>query len=59
MDKKELIDNINIKFKENLKNSSMSYSRINKSKAVWWFNIRFSKFAKNVHLLLNSKDHVL
>lgn len=57
MEKKQLIKYINTHFKGNLNNGNTSYSQINKAKAVWWFNIRVSRFVEDVHLLLNAMDH--
>ena len=37
----------------------LGYENINKSKDVWWFNIRKDKFNKDVHLLLNSENKVI
>lgn len=54
--KKEII---NLEFKADLKSSNTSYSKINKSKEVWWFNVPVPKFSDDVHLLLNSEQFVL
>lgn len=40
--------------KEYFKSSLLSYSKINKSKAVWWFNIRTERFSDNVDIFLNT-----
>ena len=57
--KKEIIDFINITKGIHLNSSNTSYSKINKSKEVWWFNIRTSKFNDEVQLLLNNKNEVI
>jgi hypothetical protein len=54
--KSELITLINTRYKASLNNSNTSYSKINKSKAVWWFNIATSKFNAPVNLLLKTED---
>ena len=59
MEKKQIIDYINNQHKGHLTKGNTSYSSINKSKAVWWFNIPVTKFEKDVHLLLGAKDHSL
>lgn len=57
--KKEIIDFINTTNKTSLTNINTSYSKINKSKAVWWFNIRKDKFKNDVHLLLKSNNTII
>jgi|TARA_B110000902_G_scaffold26484_1_gene28850 hypothetical protein len=57
--KKEIIDFINTTKGVFINNINTSYSNINKSKDVWWFNIRKDKFNKDVHLLLNSENKVI
>ncbi|WP_417857538.1 hypothetical protein [Xanthomarina gelatinilytica] len=57
MTKKELIAFINQNYDGGLNNSNTSFSSINKSKEVWWFNIAVSKFADDVHLLLNTSEY--
>ena len=47
--KKECIAAINLKYKAGLSNINTSYSNINKSKNVWWFNIATSKFKAPVN----------
>jgi hypothetical protein len=32
---------------------------MNKSKEVWWFNVRTNKFNEDVHLLLNDENKVI
>lgn len=59
MDKMQLIDFINHQFKGNLNTGNTSYSSINKSKEVWWFNIPVHKFSDDVHLLLNATDKAI
>lgn len=50
---------INERHNAGLNNANTSYSKINKSKEVWWFNIHVSKFANDVHLLLNMTDSAI
>lgn len=57
--KKEIIDYINATKGSHLNNSNTSYSKINKSKEVWWFNVRTDKFNEDVHLLLNNESEVI
>lgn len=57
--KKEIIDFINATKGTYLNNSNTSYSKINKSKNVWWFNVRTNKFNDDVHLLLNTDSKVI
>ena len=59
MNKKELIIYINQKHIGSLSSKNTSYSNINKSKDVWWFNISVSKFQGNVNLLLNDTNKVI
>lgn len=54
--KKELITYINATKGASLTTSNTSYSKINKSKEVWWFNINLTKFNEDVHLLLNTES---
>ncbi|MBO0592920.1 hypothetical protein I2486_16065 [Cellulophaga sp. E16_2] len=56
--KNEIIDFINRTRKASLTISNTSYSKINKSKDVWWFNITTSKFSTPVNLLLQIEDGV-
>ena len=56
--KKECIAAINLQYKAGLSNINTSYSNINKSKNVWWFNIPMSKFKAPVNLLLKTEDGV-
>ena len=56
--KQECIAAINLKYKAGLSNINTSYSNINKSKNVWWFNIATSKFKAPVNLLLKTEDGV-
>lgn len=58
MKKKEIISHINKNHKGCLNSSNTSYSSINKSKNVWWFNISTSKFKAPVNLLLKIEDGV-
>ena len=57
--KKEIIDYINATKGAYLNSSNTSYSKINKSKEVWWFNVRTDKFNSDVHLLLNTESKVI
>ncbi|MFC4633348.1 hypothetical protein ACFO3O_05485 [Dokdonia ponticola] len=57
--KKEIIAYINATKGTYLNNSNTSYSKINTSKTVWWFNIRTDKFNDDVHLLLNDKTKAI
>lgn len=59
MDKAQLITLINQNHKTVLNSTNTSFSSINKSKEVWWFNIAVSKFNSDVHLLLSDSDHAL
>jgi hypothetical protein len=57
--KKEIMGYINATKGDYLINSNTSYSKINKSKEVWWFNVRNDKFSNDVHLLLNAENKVI
>ena len=57
--KKEIIDYINTTKGGSLTSGNTSYSKINKSKDVWWFNVRTNKFNSNVHLLLKTEIQVI
>jgi hypothetical protein len=59
MTKSQLIDHINQNHKAGLNGSNTSFSSINKSKEVWWFNIAVPKFNEDVHLLLSSSNYAL
>lgn len=59
MDKKELMDYINQNYKAGLNSRNTSFSNINKSKEVWWYNVTVTKFTDDVHLLLNTKQYAL
>lgn len=59
MTKKELIDHINGEFNSALTTSNTSYSKINVSKEVWWFNVPTHKFDGNVNLLLKTEEKVI
>lgn len=52
--KKNLIEYINKTYKAELTSSNTSFSEINKSKDVWWFNISKEKFKYPVNLLLKT-----
>ncbi len=54
MIKKQLIDLVNQKHKGDLNSRNTSFSNINKSKKVWWFNVPLVKFKEDVNLLLNT-----
>lgn len=57
--KKEIIEYINKTAGADLTNKNTSYSKINKSKEVWWFNVKLDRFAEDVHLLLNTETKVI
>jgi hypothetical protein len=57
--KKEIIDFINATKRGSLNNNNTSYSKINTSKEVWWFNVPVDKFNEEVHLLLNTTGKVI
>jgi hypothetical protein len=59
MTKTELITYINQNHKGGLNSANTSFSSINKSKEVWWFNIPVTKFNSDVHLLLSASNYVL
>lgn len=59
MTKKELIACINLTHGADLNGSSASFSSINKSKEVWWFNVPVAKFNSDVHLLLSTGNYAL
>lgn len=42
-----------------LNSSNTSYSNINKSKQVWWFNVPVQKFVGEVNLLLRGNEEVI
>ncbi|MDT0552116.1 hypothetical protein [Urechidicola vernalis] len=50
---------INQQYKAGLRVSNTAYSKINKSKEVWWFNVSVHKFTEDVHLLLNDNNQAL
>jgi hypothetical protein len=56
--KKECIDAVNLQYKAGLSNANTSYSKVNKSKDVWWFNIPTAKFKATVNLLLKVESGV-
>lgn len=57
--KKQFIDYINATEKASLTIKNTSFSNINKSKNVWWFNVQVKKFTEDVHLLLNTESNVI
>jgi hypothetical protein len=59
MTKSQLIAQINQTHKGGLNNANTSFSSINKSKEVWWFNIPVPKFNEDAHLLLSGSDYAL
>ena len=59
MTKNQLISHINNIHNSRLDNSNTFFSNINKSKSVWWFNIKISKFDSDVNLLLKAEEYVL
>lgn len=42
-----------------VKNNNTSFSSINKSKQVWWFNVPVQKFEGEVNLLLKGTDEII
>lgn len=56
--KKEIIDYINQNYKAHLSSNNTSYSKVNKSKEVWWFNIPVYKFTQDINLLLQIENGV-
>lgn len=56
MSKNRLMGLINSNYNACLNNNNTSFSNINKSKEVWWFNVPLPKFLDDVHLLLNTRD---
>ncbi len=42
-----------------LNSSNTSFSSINKSKKVWWFNIAVPKFDEEVNLLLKGEEEII
>jgi hypothetical protein len=59
MTKSQLIAQINETHKGGLNISNASFSSINKSKEVWWFNIPVTKFNSDVHLLFSNGNYAL
>jgi hypothetical protein len=59
MTKSQLIVHINQAYKGGLNSSNASFSSINKSKEVWWFNVPVPKFNEDVHLLLSGSNYAL
>ena len=59
MTKSQLIAQINHHHKAGLNSTNTSFSSINKSKEVWWFNVPVSKFNVDVHLLLSGSNYAL
>ena len=55
-EKNECIAKLNAQYKAGLTGANTSYSKINKSKNVWWFNIRTSKFKAPINLLLKTES---
>ena len=41
---------------DELSNVNTNFSKINKSKPVWWFNIPPLKFSNDLHLILEKKE---
>ena len=54
-----MITYINQSYKGGLSSRNTSYSKINKSKDVWWFNVPVTKFTEDVHLLLKTEHFAL
>jgi len=59
MTKNQIIAYINQTYKGGLNVSNTSFSSINKSKEVWWFNVAVPKFDSDVHLLLSASNYAL
>lgn len=59
MTKNQIIAYINQTHKGGLNVSNTSFSSINKSKEVWWFNVAVPKFNDDVHLLLSTNGYAL
>lgn len=59
MTKSQLIAYINQNQKGGLNSTNASFSSINKSREVWWFNVVVSKFDSDVHLLLSGNTYAL
>jgi len=57
--KKQVIEYINNTNGIILNSANTSFSNINKSKEVWWFNIAISRFFGEVNLLLNTTNKVI
>ena len=57
--KREIIDYINSTKDAHLNNSNVCFSKINKSKLVWWLNVPVSKFVEDVNLLLKTENQVI
>ena len=57
--KKEIIEFINAQSNNALNTLNTSYSNINVSKDVWWFNVATHKFESDVNLLLKAEDKVI
>ncbi|MDO6604703.1 hypothetical protein [Arenibacter palladensis] len=57
--KKEIIEFINTQCNNALNTLNTSYSNINVSKDVWWFNVATHKFDSDVNLLLKAEDKVI
>ena len=57
--KKDIIEFINSLGSTVLNNQNTSYSKINVSKEVWWFNVPTHKFDGNVNLLLKTEEKVI
>jgi hypothetical protein len=56
--KKEIIEHINQIYKADISSKNTSYSKVNKSKDVWWFNVPVHKFTGVVNLLLQIENGV-
>jgi hypothetical protein len=59
MDKSTAMAHINQEYGARLSTANTGYSNINKAKEVWWFNVAVSKFAEDVHLLLNTQEELI
>jgi hypothetical protein len=59
MKKTEVIQYINKINNLNLSSADTFFSSVNKSKSVWWLNIKTTKFKNEVNLLLNANDKII
>jgi hypothetical protein len=59
MFKESAISYLNHHYQAGINTYNCSFSNINKAKEVWWFNVAVSKFAEDVHLLLNTQEELI